>query len=240
MSSETTPDTPPSLQERYDQLWTSAAGRTRSGDIEIDPVLARGQSDRRRGLTLLFRPSPPVVDRVESLLNEIRGLEPEQHYYQPSELHSTFLTLFTAVVDSARFFARQDQYIAAARAAAASVPPFTVEFRGVTASPATILVQGFPESGALEAGREALRQELRQRNLAEGLDTRYRLATAHMTAVRFRAPLRNGAALTRFLEQRRSLSFGRTEVSSLALVSTDWYMSSAQCREVLSFPLARL
>lgn len=105
------------LRECYDRLWSEAIGTIRAGSVETDPVLAAGMPDRRRGLTLIARPSPLVRRRVAAFLDGLREIEPEQHYYAPSELHVTVLSLFTATVDHAPLLARTASYVSAADAA---------------------------------------------------------------------------------------------------------------------------
>src|SRR5208337_1103470 len=76
-------------QDRYDQLWSSSIGRIRAGKIQPDAVLAAGKPDRRRGLTLIARPSPEARKHVAAFLRQLRRLEPDQYYYAPSQLHVT-------------------------------------------------------------------------------------------------------------------------------------------------------
>lgn len=213
------------LRDRYGQLWSNAIGRIRSGNIEIDPVLARKEVDRRRGMTLLFRPSPQVRQRVGEFLEELRKLEPEQHYYHPGELHVTFLSLFTATEEPGPFLARSEDYVAAVSASVSRLVPFPMVFAGVTASPGAIMIQGFANARGLNAARDDLRRELRSRGLDGSLDSRYRLEGAHMTVARFREPLRDGEAFALALEQRRAFDFGQFEGDTLELVLNDWYMS---------------
>jgi 2'-5' RNA ligase len=213
------------LRRRYDHLWNSVGERIRRGEIELDPLLAARKPDRRRGLTLIARPAVEVRRRVLEFLRRLRRLEPEQHYYLASELHVTVLSLFTATARPGPFFARQRDYRAAVDAAVRGAGPMRFEFRGVTASPGSILVQGFFDTEELNRLRDRLRQELNARGLGAGVDQRYRLETAHLTAVRFRAPLRQAGRLAEVLERSRDRSFGRAEVRSLALVRHDWYMT---------------
>jgi 2'-5' RNA ligase len=88
-------------------------------------------------------------------------------------------------------------------------------------------------SDTLEVMRERLRTELRESDLAEGLDTRYRIVTAHMTAVRFRAPIQKPKEFFDSVAAQRMKSFGVAKIRELGLVRNDWYMSS-ETREVLS------
>jgi 2'-5' RNA ligase len=227
----------PFLRERYEVLWGESIERIRSGNVGIDLVLARGEEDRRRGMTLLFWPAPEVQQRVGAFLDELREVDSDQRYYEAGEMHVTFLSLFTATVEHEALFARTPEYVAAVGSWVRGLAPFSVSFAGVTASPGAVMVQGFLDAQVLNEGRDELRRVLRARGLGDGVDLRYRLETAHMTAVRFRAPLRDGRRLARILERGRDLEFGEMEVRELELVRSDWYMSRG-CTEGLGrFPL---
>ena len=132
------------VRKLYDQMWHAGIGKVRANQIEPDPFLADRKVDRRRGLTLIARPSAEVRKRVNKLLRDLRRLEPHQYYYVPSDIHLTVLSLFTAMTTPEPFFAEVEQYIAAADAALAAVPAIHIEFAGITASSAAILIQGFP------------------------------------------------------------------------------------------------
>jgi len=227
------------LRERYDRLWSAAVGALRAGRPETDPVLAAGMPDRRRGLTLVARPSPPVRRRVAAFLDGLREIEPEQHYYAPSELHVTVLSLFTATVDHAPLLARTASYVSAVDGAMRKAAPFRIGFAGVTATPGAILVQGFFEDDALDALRDSVRGQLRVRGLAHGVDGRYRLETAHVTVARFRARLRDGERLAEAIERARHRPFGATTVRSVSLVETDWYMTRETARTLKRYRLSR-
>jgi 2'-5' RNA ligase len=213
------------LQNRYDEMWLAAIARIRAGEIESDPVLSSGSPDRRRGLTVIARPSAAVRRRVAAFLDQLRGIEPDQHYYAGPELHLTVLSLFTATVDHEPLFARTEHYVSAVDAALRTMAPIRIEFRGVTASPGTVMIQGFFTSAALNDLRDALREQLRARSLTQGVDRRYRLETAHMTVVRFRTRLRDGEQFAGALERARERSFGACSIRSFSLVKNDWYMT---------------
>ena len=213
------------LQRRYDGLWSAAIGKIRTGKIESDRVLAGGLVDRRRGLTLIARPSVEVRERVATFLRELRRLEPEQYYYARADLHLTILSPFTATIAHKRFFAHTEKYLAAVESALQKAAPMRIEFTGVTASPGAIMIQGFPDSEALNDLRDKLRHQLRVRGLTRGLDVRYRLETAHMTVARFRAPLRDGKHVAAVLRRSRRRPFGSMTIKSLSLVTNDWYMT---------------
>ena len=214
-----------------------AIGKIRKAKVELDPVLAARLPDERRGLTVIARPSPEVRRRVARYLGQLLRLEPDQHYYAVSEFHVTVLSLFTATVNHRPWFAQRERFISAADSALRNAAPFRVQFEGVTASPGTVMIQGFLEDGALNDLRDALRRELRIRGLAGGVDGRYRLETAHLTVVRFRTPLRASERFAAALEQARERSFGTTTFRSLSLVENDWYMSRRVSRTLKRYRL---
>jgi 2'-5' RNA ligase len=226
------------LRKRYDNLWSAAIGKIRTGKIESDRVLAGGLVDRRRGLTLIARPSADVREKVARFLGELRRLEPEQYYYARADLHLTILSPFTATTAHKRFFAHTEKYRAAVESALQKAAPMRIEFTGVTASPGAIMIQGFPDNDALNDLRDNLRQQLRVRGLTRGLDVRYRLETVHMTVARFRAPLRDGKHFAAALTRARRRPFGSMTIKSLSLVTNDWYMTHQTLETLNRYRLA--
>ena len=226
------------MRERYDRLWSAAVARIRLGQVEIDSVLAAGAADRRRGLTVIARPPPAIQRRVAEFLDHLRHLEPDQHYYAPTEFHLTILSLFTATPHPQPFFAQAPQYLAAVEAALARARPIPLVFTGITASPGSVMIQGFPAADTLNKLRDALREELLDRGLAQGLDERYRLETAHMTVARFRAPLRDPGRLAAALTQARRRPFGAMTIGPVSLVSNDWYMTRGVVKTIRRYRLA--
>ncbi len=176
-------------------------------------------------MTVIARPSPAVWHPVASFLRALRRLEPDQYYYTASEFHVTVLPLFTATVDFEVFRSQKDRYVAAVDAALKRATPIRIAFEGITASPSAVMIQGFFETDALSDLRDSLRRQLRIRGLGEGVDERYPLQTAHMTVVRFRAPLRDSRQFAKALEQARRRAFGVTTIRDFMLVENDWYMS---------------
>jgi 2'-5' RNA ligase len=224
-------------QQIYDRLWAEARPQLAANAIAIDRHLAERAADRRRGITLIARPSWAVAARIAELVDELRAQEPEQYFYRPDELHSTILTPISgsdsfdlgrtplAVYQSvfAELFAR--------------ICPFRIDFWGVTASPGAVMVQGFAEDDRLNQLREAIRSELGRAGLGAGLDTRYRIVTAHMTVMRFCAPLRAPQQLVDRLHTARGRDLGSMLVDRIDFVFNDWYMSHDRVQLLASYPL---
>lgn len=226
-----------SLQTHYDRLWESARPHIQAGEVECDPHLSGERLDERRGLTLLLRPPAEVAGAISAFLAECAGVEPGQYVYQAAELHVTVLSLFTATAQYQPRYARSADYLTAGDAAIEGAAPLQVAFRGITASPGAVLIQGFPADEGLEELRERLRQGLRAAGLDSGLDQRYRIRTAHITALRFRSPLRDPATFCALLDRYRGRDFGAATVAQAELVANDWYMSAAHTRLLRRYTL---
>lgn len=174
---------------------------------------------------MIARPALAIRRAVTSFLRDLRKIEPDQYYYASSELHLTVLSLFSATADFRPFFAERKAYIAAVDAALHHRVPIHLSFEGITISPSCVMVQGFVETNDLNELRERLRAQLRRASLGGGLDERYKLETAHMTILRFRAPLLQPKQFAEALERARKRKFGATTIRRFTLVENDWYMS---------------
>ena len=217
-------------------MWDRAWPDVSRGDVDCDRHLAGGL-DPRRGLTLVARPDAALATRFAAVQDAVLAADPHQYRQPLSDLHMTVLSLFTVTADYAPHLARRADYAAAARAAAADLPAFDIDFEGITISRGAVLAKGFPRDGTLEALRARLRDALRARGLDGTLDQRYRLVTAHSTLLRFIAPPADPARLAAALAGVRAMPLGTMRVDSLQLVINDWYMSSAAVEPVESFTL---
>jgi 2'-5' RNA ligase len=226
------------LRDRYDEMWRQAQAALVGSAVELDPHLADKAHDRRRGATLLIRPQAAVAQAVAAALAELRALEPDQYYYAAHELHVTVLSLFTGTPEPEPLLAQLPSYRRAIAPVLGATPPFAITFAGLTASPAAILIQGYPLDDCLHELREGLRGAIHAVGLGGNLDRRYRIATAHMTAVRFQRPLRDPQRLVAAIAARRGLEFGTSRVSEVQLVTNDWYMSHDRVGVLHRYPLA--
>jgi 2'-5' RNA ligase len=227
-----------SLQTWYDALWDEALPKVESGTIALDAYVLRKELDPRRGLTLLARPEPALAGTVERLLAEFRPVEPAQYYQPRSDLHLTVLSLFAATAEFEPFLAHLHDYQDAVAEAVEGTPSVEVEFRGITLTPSAVLAQGFPRDTALEDLRGRLRLALVARGLAEALDQRYRLTTAHMTLVRFATPLRHARRFVQVLQRSRDVEIGTSRVAQLYLVLGDRYQSRDNEQLIAAYAMA--
>jgi 2'-5' RNA ligase len=221
----------------YDMLWNTGFDPVSRGDVEIDPYISNPGSDRRRGLTLIFRPPSAVKSKILDFLAEIQALEPDQYYYTAANLHFTVLSLFTAITDHRPEYERLPAYESAAQKAVLSCQPFSMRLAGLTVSKSAVMLCGFPEDDRLNELRGNLRRHLIQGGLSQGLDRRYILVGAHTTVMRFAAPLKSPAAFSQFLLENKHRPFGTFQVDELQLVKNDWYMSQQNTPVVAQYNL---
>jgi 2'-5' RNA ligase len=221
----------------YEKLWNDATSAFESGQPQIDPHLSGKTKDLRRGVTLVFRPSPSARDEVAHFIQRLVAICPGQHCYRPEELHVTVLS----IISGTELWRPEIHRLAACRRVLADVlkthQGFKFKFHGVTASPGAVLVQGFPADDSLTAIRDHLRDAFARHGLGDLLDRRYKITGAHMTVMRFCKPPGDLKPLLSFLKENRDLPFGEMKVSRLQLIFNDWCASADTVRTLEEYPL---
>ena len=225
------------VRQIYDRLWREAIPRFERGQPQTDPHLADRAGDGRRSVTLALRPEPAVQMAVNRFLRQLAVAAPDQYFYRPDELHVTVL----AVIPGSEAWRKKIRDLAAIHAVIGKVlrrrRPFVISFRGVTASPDTVMIQGFPKSEALVEIRDELREVLRKNRLGGDLDRRYKINTAHITVMRFGTVRADWKAFVDLLKANRQTDFGDTRVRKLQLLWGDWYASAQSVRTIQEYPL---
>jgi 2'-5' RNA ligase len=167
---------------------------------------------------------------VENFLAEIAAVAPEQHFYQPLEFHLTVLSVIPGSESWHQPAQKLPDYLAALDKVLKGRPPFSVAFRGVAATSEAVMIQGFSEDSALAQLRDDLRAALAGRGLGKNLDRRYKIATAHLTVVRFSTPMKDWRPLKSLLAANRHRDFGMASFRALQLIEGDWYASANTVR----------
>ncbi len=182
-----------------------------SGAPEVDPHLTNPENDLRRGVTLAFRPSPAVLENANPFLNQLVAVAPGQYFYQSQQLHVTVLS----IISGTELWREEMDCLDACRAIINEVlcrhRPFKICFRGVTASPNAVMIQGFPAGDGLNQLRDELRQAFAQNGLGGQLDRRYKITSAHMTVMRFSRLETDWKQLAALLAENRTRDFGEME-----------------------------
>lgn len=223
----------------YDQLWAEAQAAFRQGAPQLDAHLRALRADPRRGLTLIARPPREVRVLAQAFLREAAAVAPGQYVSGPAEMHMTVLSLLTGSADWRSHVRQWPAFRRALAEILPAYPRFKIIFRGVTASPQSVIIQGFPCDDSLQRLRDELRARLKERGLAGQLDKRFYTVAAHLTVMRFVAPLPDWEPLAHCLQSHRDTDFGEMNVTTLQLIASDWYMSRSRTRVVEEYRLSR-
>ncbi|KQR95632.1 hypothetical protein ASG01_00690 [Chryseobacterium sp. Leaf180] len=196
-----------------------------------------GINDTRRGITLLTRLSQPVIENIERFQNELRQIDQHQYEQPSADLHLTILSLISCYAGFSLNDIHVQDYMEIIAESVLNIRPFSIRFRGITASKDAVMIQGFPQDDSLEIIRERLRTNLKKTSLQQSVDSRYKITTAHITAVRFRKELNVPSGYAAALQRFRNFDFGEITVSSLDLVFNDWYQKKDIVRTLHRFAL---
>jgi 2'-5' RNA ligase len=221
----------------YQQLWAEALAAFARGQYQLDAHLPDKAGDLRRGVSLALRPSPEVLAKLKSFTDQLAALCPGQYFYQPAELHVTVLSLISGTIAWRKEIRHLAAYRKIVDVVLARQSPFNIEFRGLTASPSAIMIQGFVPGDELNQLRSDLRTAFTQNGFANALDRRYKIITAHITVMRFQQPGLDLKTLVPFLKAHRETDFGEMTARQLQLTWGDWYASTNVVRILEKYPL---
>jgi len=217
-------------------MWTAAFPKIKTGQVITDDQIDN-PVDSRRGITLLIRPSQPVIDNIQQFLQKTKMIAPNQYYYPPTDLHLTTLSIFSCQPGFELNQIDLSQYKQIIQHTLNDFPPFTINFSGITLSASGIVAKGYDTTGTLNEIRAAIRKAFKATILTNTIDKRYVLKVAHSTLIRFKNPLLNPALLSDFLAKQQTIPFGITTVNAIDLVFNDWYMKTEKVRLLERYPL---
>ncbi|REL24114.1 mutarotase [Rhodohalobacter sp. SW132] len=224
------------LGSHYDTLWNRSIQKFKTGKFIYDPFI-ESDDDTRYGITLLARPASHVKEKIQAMEETLRKVAPHQYYYPKSDLHVTVLSIISCYPGFTLDQINPSEYCEIIQEAVKSISPFRLTFRGLTASPSSILIQDFPNDNQLNSIRNNLRETFRETELKNSIDTRYHLQTAHITAVRFKRPLVNEKAFITAITRLKTTDFGDCLIDELELVANDWYQSDRKVKQIQKFRL---
>ena len=224
------------LQEHYNQLYTTSAKVILEEKYKIDDQI-NDASDSRFGITLLIRPNDEVKAQIQLFLNELRAIDSKQYYYTNSDIHITVMSIISCYEGFTLDKIRIEEYIEIIQKSLLDVDKIKINFNGVTASPSAIMIQGFPSDLSLNNLRDKLRENFKKSTLQQSIDSRYAIATAHSTVVRFQEKIENPKKLISVVEKFRDYNFGEFKVNKLELVYNDWYQRESNTINLADFYL---
>jgi len=224
------------LTEHYNQLYKKSSKAILTEQYKLDPQI-NNPSDSRFGLTLLIRPSETIKANIQLFLEEIKAIEPNQYYYPDSDIHITVMGIISCYEGFTLDQINIPEYIDLIEQSLVELDQIEIEFRGLTASPSAIMIQGFPTDESLNIFRNKLRESFKNSTLEQSIDSRYTIAAAHSTVMRFQEKLENTKQLIQFAEKFRDYNFGKFQVKKLELVYNDWYQRERNTIHLADFNL---
>lgn len=210
------------LQEHYNELYKKSSETILAGNYKLDFQI-NNEYDSRFGITFLIRPSEMIKANIQLFLNELKAIEPNQYYYPDSDIHITLMSIISCYDGFTLDAINVPEYIDLIQQSLVILDKIKIEFRGVTASPSAIMIQGFPTDDSLNNFRDKLREDFKKSSLPQSIDSRYAISTAHSTVLRFQEKLENLQKLMQVVEKYRDYDFGEFQVENLELVYNDWY-----------------
>ena len=224
------------LDLHYSKLYAESIKKIESNNQETDKLID-SSLDRRYGITLLFRPNKVIKSNIESFIDKLRFIEKDQYYYPSSDLHITVMSIIGCYNGFSLSQIEIEDYIKIIDESSGGLTNFEIEFRGLTASPSCIMIQGFPKSNILNDLRNNLRKNFRNSDLQHSIDSRYFIFSAHMTIVRFKESFRNPIDFVKLIKDYRNFYYGTTNVNKLELVFNDWYQRAKYVKMLHKFYL---
>jgi 2'-5' RNA ligase len=209
----------------------------RDNKFELDYYLNHREEDLRRGVTLIGRLGNEVTENIIDFIEECKAIEPGQHYYERNEIHITILSIISCYNGFHKENIDKEQYVDIIKKSIDKAGPIEIRFRGITASPSCIMIQGYPVDDRLKKIRDQLRENFSGSKLENSIDKRYLLETAHSTIIRFKNQVKNPDPLLECLYKYRTQDFGITQISHLDFVFNDWYMSNKVVSNMKTFIL---
>lgn len=227
------------LTQHYDRLWQQSLARFEQGDFVLDDQIDN-PDDKRFGITLLLRPDQAVKNRICRFIDELEAVEPEQYYYPDTDFHITVMSVISCYTGFSLEQIDLKAYARVIRKVLKDISAFTIDLKGITASPSCIMLQGYPQGHTLDIVRDRLREYFKATELEQSIDQRYTIQTAHSTVMRFRKPVQQKQQLLDVLKAYRTFHFGTFKVGEMALVFNDWYQKNDVVQTLAKFDLTKI
>ena len=224
------------IKSIYNKMWDDSLEKISKNELELDPFID-DPDDLRRGIGLLAKPGRETLDMFNKFLEEAKRIEPTQYFYKIDEIHITVLSIINCTIEFNISQISLPDYVKQIKNCLIDIQSFEIEFRGITASPSCILIQGFPKNNSIDLIRNNLREQFSKGILYHSIDKRYRIKTAHCTIIRYKNQLRDNKVFIDFLMKYRDVYFGKSHINELELIYTDWYNRKENVRVLHKFKL---
>ena len=222
------------LENHYKKLYHESIDKISSDNYHID-TLIDSKNDRRFGLTLIIRPSNEIKKKIQDFLKNFKEIEPNQYYYPNSDIHITVMSIISCYSDFDMSKIDVQKYIDLTEKCLLKGIDLNITFKGITASPSGVMVQGFMNNNELNDIRNRLRKAFKNSNVEQSLDKRYLIQTAHSTIIRFRKELSHKEKFLELLDNSINYDFGTFKVNKFELVYNDWYQREQYVKKIHEF-----
>ena len=222
------------LENHYKKLYHESINKISSDNYHID-TLIDSKNDRRFGLTLIIRPSNEIKTKIQDFLKNFKEIEPNQYYYPNSDIHITVMSIISCYNDFDMSKIDVQKYIDLTEKCLLKGIDLNITFKGITASPSGVMVQGFMNNNELNDIRNRLRKAFKNSNVEQSLDKRYLIQTAHSTIIRFRKELSHKEKFLELLDNSINYDFGTFKVNKFELVYNDWYQREQYVKKIHEF-----
>lgn len=220
------------LTRLYQSIQQKGTAALRSGNLNIDLCLNNPETDTRMAVALVIRPPESVQQNIRQVLNAIAANFPELYCYPADDLHITVLDILRGRPGLEKPSpALLSQYKTCLARTLEQVPPFSICFKGLTASDGAILVKGY-DDGGLETLRAALRPALKAAGLP--LEERYETTSCHITVARFPQKIHDPTGLLNRINQLSEFYLRVFKVTEAELTYHNWYDSKKECLAAFS------
>jgi 2'-5' RNA ligase len=224
------------LNDHYNKLFHDSIQKMKSDSYQTDKLID-SLDDKRFGITLLLRPDNSVKTNIQKFLSKIKTIEPYQYFYPDSDIHITVMSIISCYDGFDLNNITIQDYIDTIEKSINGIDSFKIEFRGLTASPSCLMVQGFYNNDNLNQIRDNLRVNFKKTKLEQSMDKRYSIQTAHSTIFRLKQKFENKEDFLKVVEEYSDFNFGEFKVDSLELVYNDWYQRKEYVKKLHEFNL---
>ena len=84
-----------------------------------------------------------VNEEIQHFLDQVKQVEPLQYYYPNSDIHVTVMSIISCYNGFKLTQIKVKDYVDIIQQSIGDLGAFDVEFRGITASPSCLMIQGF-------------------------------------------------------------------------------------------------
>jgi len=222
------------LENHYKKLYNESIKKISSDNYETDQLID-SDKDKRFGLTLLIRPSNEIKKEIQKFIKKFKEIEPNQYYYPNSDIHITVMSIISCYNGFDMSKIDLQKYVELTEKCLLKGVDLNITFKGITASPSGVMIQGFMSNSELNDIRDRLRKEFKNSNLEQSLDKRYSIQTAHSTIIRFKSELSQKEKFVELLNKNINYDFGTFKVNKFELVYNDWYQREQYVKKIYEF-----